>query len=119
VDVHVLTGQQQNVTRALCDDDPRWSARHTLGFEGPAQRGDEGTQGADGSLRRIGPQVLDQGVGGDHPALGGDKPTEHLAMARPAQLDGTAVITEGPHRSEHVNAHVPILRAGVGCAQSH
>ncbi len=33
-------------------------------------------------------------------------------MPGSAQVDRAAVVTEGPHRTEHVDSHDPILRAG-------
>ncbi|BFO18298.1 hypothetical protein SHKM778_46860 [Streptomyces sp. KM77-8] len=119
MDVHVLARQAQGVAGTFGDDDARRIAGRSVGFEGAAQRGDERTQSAKGAGRRIGPQVIDQGVGGDHPCLGGDEPAEYLTVAGSAQVNRAAVVTEGPHHTEHVDSHAPILRAGAGCAQPY
>lgn len=113
MDVHVLARQAQHVAGTFGDDHARRIAGRSVGFEGAAQRGDEGTQSADGAGRRIGPQVMDEGVGGDHPSLGGDEPGEYLTMAGSAQVDRSAVVVEGPNRTEHFDSHDPILRVGV------
>lgn len=112
MDVHVLTRQAQRVAGTFGDENARRIAGWPAGFEGAAQRGDERTQSTHGAGRRIGPQVIDEGVGGDHPPLGGDQPGEHLAMAGSAQVDRAAVVAEGSHGTEHVDSHTPILRAG-------
>ncbi len=111
MDVHVLARQAQRVAGAFGDDDARRIAGRPVRFEGTAQRGDERPQSAHGADGRIGPQVIDEGVGGDHASLGGDEPGEYLAMARAAQVNRAAVVVEGPHRTEHIDLHAPILRA--------
>ncbi len=112
MDVHVLARQAQRVAGALGDEDARPTAGRSLGFDSASQRGDECTQSTHGADRWIGPQVVDEAVGGDQPSLGGHQPGEHLTMAGSAQVDRAAVVTEGPHRTEHVDSHDPILRAG-------
>jgi len=112
VDVDVLTRQPQRVAGPLGDEDARPVAGGTIWFECAAQRGDEGPQRAHRTGGRVGPQVVDEGVGGDHPPLGGDEPAEHLTVAGPAQRDPAAVVTEGPYGTEDVDSHASILRAG-------
>lgn len=112
MDVHVLARQAQRVAGTFGDEYARRIAGRPVGFKGAAQRGDERTQSANGAGRRIAPQVIDKAVGGDHPSLGGDEPGEYLTMAGSAQVYRTAVLVEGPHRTEHVDSHAPILRAG-------
>lgn len=111
MDVHFLPRQAQRIAGTFGDEYARWIAGQPVGFEGAAQRGDERAQSAHGAGRRIGPQVVDKGVGGNHPSLGGDEPGEYLTMAGPAQVNRTAVVAEGPHGTEHVDSHAPILCA--------
>ncbi len=106
VHVDVLARHAQGVAGTLGDQDAGRGAGRPAGFEGTAQRGDERAQGADGAGRRlIGPQVVDERLGGDHPPLGGDETPEDLTVAGPAEGDGTAVVAEGPDGAEDVDAH--------------
>ncbi len=134
VDVHVAAGQPQGVARALGDDQMGRGAGRPGGFQGAAECGDEGAQGADGAGGRVGPQVVDEGVGGDGASFGGDQPGEYFAVARSAEVDGGAVGVQGADRAEHfdahsvvgggvvvaggVGAHVPILLGGGGCGRT-
>lgn len=97
VDVHGVRRQAQRVAGSFRDEDLRRGARWPVGFDGAAQRGDERTQRPHGTHWRLGPEVVHQAIGGDHPAPGGDKPGEDLTVAGPSQVDRGAVVVEGPY----------------------
>lgn len=111
VGVHRFARQTQQVSGPLGDQDPRRCARRPVRFDGTAQRGDEGAQCADGAARRVVPQVVDQGVGGDHAALGGHEPAQHLSVAWTAEADRPAVVVPRLYRAEHLDPHAfpPLL----------
>lgn len=96
VRVDVLAGEAQGVAGALGEEDAGWGAGWAVGFEGAAQGGDEGADGAEGAgWGVLGPQVVDEGGGGDQSALGGDETSEEFAVAGAAEGDGGAVVPGG------------------------
>ncbi|CAM5656163.1 hypothetical protein SALBM135S_04840 [Streptomyces alboniger] len=114
VDVHRLARQPQHITGPLGDQQPRRGTGRPVGFDGTAQRGDEGAQGAQGTGSRLGPQVGDERVGGQQPPLRGDQAREHLAVPGPAQVDRAAVVVPRLYGTQYINPHAPILGARTG-----
>ena len=90
--VHGVVLDPQGVAGALPGDDAAPVARAAVGLEAPAQVRDVRLQRAGRARRRrIGPELVDQPVGGHDVAAGQHQQPEHRALPRAAEVDRLAV----------------------------
>jgi hypothetical protein len=106
--VHV--GCEQRVTRALGDQQRRRSPGWTVRLQGFAQSSDERLHRADSSVRRVFPQVGDEGAHRHNPAPRDQQPGQHGALLRAAETRGTR-----GQRAEHPERHHALTLTLIRC----